>query len=93
LRFNAAGQTIEKEFVVGDSFARVSALRPAPRWTDRLLHPVEAPIPNDSRIESIAIAYPSEDSWVHGANYWVVTFFVISLVAALVLKPVFKVKF
>jgi len=93
LRFRAGPTIVEKELVVGEGVERVSALRPARRWTDQLLHPVESPIPSDSTIESITIAYPPVDSWIYGSNVWVVTFFVISMAAALILKPVFRVKF
>jgi len=93
LKFHVAGETIEKELVVGDGFERVSALRPNGRWTEQLFHPVERRLAAVSKVRSIEILYPSVDSWVRGADYWVVTFFVVSMVAALILAPVFKVRF
>jgi len=93
LQFHVVGETIEKELVVGDEFERVSALRPSARWTDQLFHPVERRLTADSKVRSIEILYPSVDSWVYGADYWVVTFFVVSMVAALLLAPAFKVRF
>lgn len=93
LKFHVAGETLEKELVVGDGFERVSALRPSARWTDQLFHPVERRLAAGFPVRSIEILYPSVDSWVRGADYWVVTFFIVSMVAALILAPVFKVRF
>ncbi len=84
---------IEKEIVVGDAFERVSAERAAGRWTTQLLHPAEHALPADSPVQAIEILYPGRESWVYGANYWVLSFFVISMAFALVFKPVFKVRF
>jgi hypothetical protein len=93
LKFHVAGETIEKELVVGDGFERVSALRPNARWTDQLFHPIERRLAAGSPVRSIEILYPNVDSWVRGADYWVVTFFIVSMIAALILAPVFKVRF
>jgi len=93
LQFHVTGETIEKELVVGDGFERVSALRPNARWTDQLFHPVERRLVDVSPVRSIEILYPNVDSWVYGADYWVLTFFIVSMVVALILAPVFKVRF
>lgn len=93
LRFNTAGQVIEKELVVGTDFQRVSAARVGPDWTAQLFHPAERRLPGDGPIRSIEIAYPGVDSWIYGANWWVLYFFVISMAVALLLKPLFRVRF
>ncbi len=93
LRFRAGEHHVDKQLVVGDSFTRVSAERVAARWTGQLLHPVEPRIPRDAGIDSIVIAYPGRPSWFSGADWWLLTFFVISMAAALVWAPVFKVRF
>lgn len=93
LRFRAGEHSVDKELVVGDEFTRVSAERVAAQWTGQLLHPVEPRIPRDAGIDSIVIAYPGRPSWFSGADWWLLTFFVISMAAALVLAPVFKVRF
>lgn len=91
---NATGSApITKEVVVGDGLSRVSAMRPGSGWLDRLFHPVEAPFAKDSPVRDIEVRYPSVESYVYGADYWVVYFFIISMLTALVLAPVFKVKF
>jgi len=93
LRFSAGDAMYAKELVVGDSSDRVSALRPGHIWTDQLLHPVESAIDAGGPIRSISIDYPPIDSYICGSNYWVLYFFIVSMAAALILKPVFKVKF
>ncbi len=93
LRFNTAGQVIEKELVVGTDFQRVSAARVGPNWTGQLFHPAERRLPGSGPVRSIEIVYPGVDSWIYGANWWVLYFFVISMGAALLLKPLFRVRF
>lgn len=93
LRFEVAGETIEKELVIGPPFRRVSAERPDRCWTAQLLHPVERPLPARGPVRSIEIAYGGVESHICGANWWILTFFVVSLIAALVLLPVFRVRF
>ena len=96
LRFHMPGAEsgeISKEVVVGDSLSRVSAMRPGSHWLDRLFHPVETPFTKNSPIRDIEIIYPSVESYVSGADYWVVFFFIVSMITALVFAPVFRVKF
>jgi len=93
LRLEVAGQTYDKELVVGNAQDRVSAMRPGHVWTEQLLHPVESALSADAPIRAITIEYPPVDSYIYGSNYWVIYFFLVSMAAALILKPVFKVKF
>jgi uncharacterized membrane protein (DUF106 family) len=91
------GTAMPKEIVIGDeAIARVSPIRPASRWTQQLLHPVEAPVPPvrvGGGVQAIEIGYPFREHWFHGANWWVLSFFVVSMLTAIVLKPVFGVRF
>jgi len=93
LHITFGGTTLDKEVVVGEGFQRVSALRPGNRWTDQLLNPTESVIRTPVDVQAIEIEYPGVDSWVYGTNYWVVYFFLVSMAAALVFKPFFKVRF
>lgn len=93
LRFNGQGQPVTKRLTVGDTQDRVSPKRPGPGFLDRLLYPAEAPFGAHSVIQSISINYPQRESWFSGADWWVVWFLVLSIVAALILKPVLGVKF
>ena len=81
-----------KEFVVGEDLQRVSAMRPSRQWLDLTLHPWEKPFEAESPVQSIEIRYPSRLSFTHGTDWWVVYFFIVSMVAALLFKPLIKVK-
>ena len=84
LRFDIEGVEITKELVVGEPGVRVSAMRPGHRWTSMILHPVEPPVPADSPVASIEIQYPSAPSVISGSGYWLLTYFVVSMLAAVV---------
>lgn len=93
LAFRIDGTVVTKELVVGDSFERVSAVRPGASWTTQLLHPGESRLPADTPVRSIEILYPSVESLISGADWWVLYFFVVSMITALLLRPVFRVTF
>ena len=78
---------------MGAGFQRVSAVRTGRDWTAQLFHPSERMLPKGCPVQSIEIEYDGVDSWVSGADWWVLYFFVISMLAALILKPLFKVRF
>lgn len=85
-------KSIEKELVVGNGFTRLSAQRPGWRWSDILLHPAEKPFSGDATVQSISITYPDRLSHTSGTDWWMIYFFVASMVFALLLKPFFKVR-
>jgi len=93
LRLRCGGDSITKQLVVGDDAGRVSPRRPGPGFVDRLLYPAERPFGSGSMVQSVSIAYPPRESRFCGADWWVVWFLVLSIVAALALKPIFRVKF
>jgi uncharacterized membrane protein (DUF106 family) len=86
------GRQIEKELVIGDSFMRVSSMRPDWNWANILMHPAEEPFGPDSTVQSITIDYPDRPSRTSGADWWLVYFFVASMVFAFILKPFLKVR-
>ena len=83
---------IEKELAIGDGFMRVSSTRPAWNWASILMHPAEEPFAPDSIVQSITIDYPDRLSKTSGADWWLVYFFVASMVFALILRPIMKVR-
>jgi hypothetical protein len=93
LRIDVGDRVLDKELVVSDRFERVSAVHPGHSWTDQLLHPAERRLSASGPVDSIEILYPYVDSWISGADYWILTFFIISMATALIFKPVFKVRF
>jgi hypothetical protein len=91
LRFQAGQQTFDKELAIGDGYMRLSARRPGWSWSDVLLHPWERPFLDDSPIKSIEIGYPDRQSWTSGTDWWLVYWFVTSMVAALCFRPFLNV--
>lgn len=88
------GSNITKDLVVGDgALYRVHPIRPAEAWTQQLLYPAEAPIPAGIGLASLELTYPDRSHWFYGANWWVLSFFVVSMLTAIALKPVFRVRF
>jgi hypothetical protein len=93
LQFKVNGVSLEKEIVVGDTFQRVSAERLGSRWTAQILHPTEPLLPAGAPVVALEIGYRGVHSYVYGETWWIAYFFVISMAAALVFKPVFRVRF
>jgi len=90
--FQVDEQQIDKEFAVGDGFMRLSAERPGQHWADVLRYPMEKPFGPDSVVQSISIEYPERLSRTSGSDWWLVYFFVASLVFAFLFKPFLKVR-
>lgn len=90
--FNINGREFEKNLVVGNGFMRVSPVRPGWHWADILLYPAEKPFPQGSPVESISIDYPRRISKTSGTDWWIGYFFIVSMISALILKPMIKVK-
>lgn len=93
LLFDVDDHTVVKELVVGAPFQPVSAERPSLSWTSQILHPIEWPFPSDSIVQHAEITYPGVESYIYGANWWILYFFVVSMVAAIALLPFYKVRF
>jgi hypothetical protein len=100
LHFARGDQNVaEKQLAVSDTGARnrlvfVSPLRPGPSFWDRLLYPGEPAFGKDSPVQAISISYGVRTNTLFGLTIpWWLTFFVVSILAALALKPVIKVQF
>ncbi len=90
--FNVAQRRIQKQLDIGTGFMRISPKRPGSSFTDIFLYPSEKPFTPGSTVQSITIEYPGRVSLTSGATWWMIYFFVVSMVVALIFKPVFKVK-
>jgi uncharacterized membrane protein (DUF106 family) len=89
-----ASADVTKQVVVGASVAARATVRPEPTIGEQFAYPVEAPLPADSAIEAITIAYPPRALDVFGVPlHWIVLFIVLSMGFAFVLRPVFGVVF
>ena len=92
LIFNVGKRQYEKQLAVGKGFMRLSPRRPGHDFSDILLYPLEKPFAPDSAVHSISISYPERDSRVSGTDWWIVYFFVVSMIFAFAFKPFFKVR-
>ncbi|MBN1656419.1 MAG: hypothetical protein JXA30_21800 [Deltaproteobacteria bacterium] len=92
LVFRVGDTAYEKRVAVGASLMRLSRKRPSSQFLDALLHPLETPLPPASTVRAIELFYPSRDSKICGTNYWIIYFFVVSMVFAFVFKPILKVR-
>ena len=76
---------------VGDRFERTSKVRGG-GFLDRLLYSAEPSIPEDSVFESIEVFYPARSTPICGLDvHWLITLLVLSIVFALIFKPILKV--
>jgi hypothetical protein len=92
LAFRVDDRTVAKELAIGDGFMRVSAERPSWDVSSILMNPWEEPFRPGDPVRSIAIAYPERSSWTSGTGYWVIYWFVVSMVAALCFRHTLNVK-
>lgn len=100
LRFRLGEKEVaEKQLVVSSKpdecrLSFVSPLRPGTSFWDRLLYPGEPAFAASSPVQRIEIDYDSRTNPLFGLNvHWIITFFVVSVLGALALKPVIKVQF
>ncbi len=83
---------IEKDLVIGNGFMRVSSTRPAWNWANILMNPAEEPFAPDSIVQSVTIDYPDRLSRTSGADWWLIYFFIASMVFAFISRPFLKVR-
>jgi len=93
LTIKVADQSYTKELACETTTGRVSAVRPSTDWTEQLLHPIETPIPPNAGIQAIKLDYEKARSWFCGGDNWVISFLVVSMTTALLLKPAVGVRF
>lgn len=91
LTFEVGQELVEKQLAVGAGLMRVSLQRPEWNWEDVLLNPAERPFPESSLVRSIEIQYPERTSWTSGTNSWVIYWFGVSMVGALVFRRALNV--
>jgi len=94
LEVATGGQSCVKEVRVADELERISPARQAPSFTAQLLYPAERSLPGPVGIERIVVTCPTREISVFGWSLpWIVVFFVLVLVFALLLKSRFRVTF
>jgi hypothetical protein len=86
-------EKVTKQAAVAGRLEGVSSLRTGENWLASLLYPGEAPIPQQSAIESIEIRYPELDILILGKHVnWLILFLVLSLALGYAFKGVLGVQ-
>ena len=91
LTFRIGEQEFTKELAIGQGFMPVSLSRPSMDISAMLLHPREQPFERNSLVQSIDVTYPKRNSWTCGSDWWMLYWFVVSMIVAFVARPVLKV--
>jgi hypothetical protein len=92
LKISAAGESVEKEILIGDGWSSVSPLR-TNSTIDLLLYPGESPVQDSAVFHSVEIKYSAFPLKIWGWNvHWLVLFFLLSIVFGFGLKGVFGVE-
>ncbi len=95
LAFETAGGTVHKSLDVGRErrIGKIGAVKARANSWSAFLYPSEPPVPSDSVIESIHVAYPHRELRFLGLTVnWLVAFFIISVAAGFALKGVFGIE-
>ena len=89
-----AGIVYAKQLIVSDWLENLSLERAGPGVLERILHPVEDPLPAAAPLVSIALKYPERRIALgHFDVNWIVAFFVLSLVAGFAMKRPLRAEF
>ncbi len=107
LKFNAPGRHLVTVSIDGDEaskeihvsanrYARVSPVRSGAAFLEKAIYPLEgSAASSDSiqRIELDLINLSKNETLIFGFNiHWVISFLIISIIAALIVKPILKVR-
>ncbi len=92
LIFQVGNKQYEKQLAAGDGFMRLSCKKPGQDIADIFLYPLEKHFPSDSAVQSISIGCPTRDSKIYGTDWWLIYFFIASMIFALLFKPFLKVR-
>jgi hypothetical protein len=97
LRWQLGQHLVTKSLTVANDARRlciVSPQRPGRGLWDRLLYAAEPALPADSPARAVLVEYPRRSTAIFGFDVpWWLTFLVLSIVIAVLLRPVLKVKF
>lgn len=97
LRWQFGAHEVEKEVVVAKhaaAFVPVSSRRPGAGWLDRVFNPGEDALGAASPVRGITIYHEQRSTPIFGRNVpWWLTLIAVSIVTALVMRPLVRVQF
>ena len=84
---------VTKQIVVGDEFQKVSRRRSRAGLWEQFTNPAEPPIEGDVSVERVEVRYPARQLYLRNTEIdWILAFFVLTVVFALILKRPLKVE-
>jgi len=88
----AGAPLVTKTVRVTSRAVRLSPVRVDRGFLSQLLYPAEPPLPPSGPVRAIRVSYPEREVPVMGFHmYWMIPFFVLSIVFAFALRGLFKV--
>ncbi|MCK4874016.1 MAG: hypothetical protein KAS72_14940 [Phycisphaerales bacterium] len=97
LGWRVGDTSVEKRLTVVGSenqLLTVNPRRAGPGLWDRIAHPGEPAFASDSPVQAVVVRYPDRVTPIFGLRIaWWVTFLVVSMLTALVVRPFLKVQF
>ncbi len=97
IRWRLGSEQFTKQMALAaerESFCAVDVRRPGAEWWDRLLHPGEPGFAADSPVKAAVVYYPRRSTPLLGLDLpWWLTFLIVSILAALLVRPLVKVNF
>jgi len=93
MKISFDGQRLSKELIIGHhSLVRLSPVRPSSGFLQQLLAPGEKPLPSPF-LDEIEIKYPPRRFVFLGLKmHWLVAYFILSIIAGLILKKPLRVE-
>ena len=95
LRWRLEGRAYEKRLTAAEDATPLRVAdprRPGAGLRDRLLHPTEPALVGGA-VDAIVVRYPRRSALLFGFVPWWMTFLVVSIVAAVVVRPFLRVRF
>jgi len=97
IRWRIGAEVFDKDIAVAeqkDAFYPVSVRRPGSGWWDRLLHPTETALQEDCPLRGIEVHYERRTTPLFGWDIpWWATVLIVSMLAAILVRPLVKVQF
>ena len=96
LQFDVEGEQVEKRLAVSNSGQLFLPVNPhrSVNLLDQIMYPIEAGLSQAGPVRGIVIHYPKRETLIFGWNIpWWLTFLIVSMTAAIAVKPVVGVKF
>jgi hypothetical protein len=92
--FRSENLSFSKQVAVGQNrLSKISALKPGTSFLGQVFNPGERPLPKNSGIQSVEVAYPASGMNLFGGHiHWLIVFFALSIIFGFGLKGFFKVE-